>query len=174
MSMVIYYQSAFNFQKEKLNILAEMLEISKTGRIFISTLSLQELLSELTIEPGRQSSVNENAGGVWNRSPVWVGSYDPVEQDWHRHSRRDCCGQGNPQVDHQNISRCRQLDMHHCWAALFLFTLKRRCNFFPDLRVCRATGAGSTVAPWRLEAAPGTETSSSTLVGLSLSHWWRH
>ena len=30
MSRVNYYQSAFNSQKEKLNILAEMLEISKT------------------------------------------------------------------------------------------------------------------------------------------------
>ena len=29
---VNYYQSAFNSQKEKLNILAEMLEISKNGR----------------------------------------------------------------------------------------------------------------------------------------------
>ena len=28
---VNYYQSAFNSQKEKLNILAEMLEISKSG-----------------------------------------------------------------------------------------------------------------------------------------------
>ena len=38
------YQSAFNSQKEKLNILAEMLEISKSGRcccwIYSSTLSL--------------------------------------------------------------------------------------------------------------------------------------
>ena len=47
MSRVINYQSAFNSQKEKQNLLAEMLEISKTGRIFSSTLSLQELLSEL-------------------------------------------------------------------------------------------------------------------------------
>ena len=31
MSRVNYYQSAFNSQKEKLNILAEMLEISKSG-----------------------------------------------------------------------------------------------------------------------------------------------
>ena len=31
MSRVNYYQSAFNLQKEKLNILAEMLEISKSG-----------------------------------------------------------------------------------------------------------------------------------------------
>ena len=30
MSKVNYYQSAFNSQKEKLNVLAEMLEISKT------------------------------------------------------------------------------------------------------------------------------------------------
>ena len=30
MSRVNYYQSAFNSQKEKLNILAEMLEISKS------------------------------------------------------------------------------------------------------------------------------------------------
>ena len=33
MSRVNYYQSAFNSQKEKLNILAEMLEISKSGRV---------------------------------------------------------------------------------------------------------------------------------------------
>ena len=32
MSRVNYYQPAFNSQKEKLNILAEMLEISKSGR----------------------------------------------------------------------------------------------------------------------------------------------
>ena len=31
MPRVIYYQSAFNSQKEQLNILAEMLEISKSG-----------------------------------------------------------------------------------------------------------------------------------------------
>ena len=31
MSRVNYYQSAFNSQKEKLNILAEMLKISKSG-----------------------------------------------------------------------------------------------------------------------------------------------
>ena len=31
MSRVNYYQSAFNLQKEKPNILAEMLEISKSG-----------------------------------------------------------------------------------------------------------------------------------------------
>ena len=31
MSRVNYYQFAFNSQKEKLNILAEMLEISKSG-----------------------------------------------------------------------------------------------------------------------------------------------
>ena len=31
MPRVNYYQSVFNSQKEKLNILAEMLEISKTG-----------------------------------------------------------------------------------------------------------------------------------------------
>ena len=31
MSRVNYYQSAFNSQKEKLNLLAEMLEISKSG-----------------------------------------------------------------------------------------------------------------------------------------------
>ena len=31
MSRVNYYQSAFNSQKEKLNILAEMFEISKSG-----------------------------------------------------------------------------------------------------------------------------------------------
>ena len=31
MSRVNYYQSAFNSQNEKLNILAEMLEISKSG-----------------------------------------------------------------------------------------------------------------------------------------------
>ena len=31
MSRVKYYQSAFNSQKEKLNILAEMLKISKSG-----------------------------------------------------------------------------------------------------------------------------------------------
>ena len=48
MPRVIYYQSAFNFQKEKLNILTEMLEISKTGWISRGELSLQELLSELT------------------------------------------------------------------------------------------------------------------------------
>ena len=47
MSRVNYYQSAFNSQKEKLNILAKMLEISKSGWIYSSTLSLQELLSEL-------------------------------------------------------------------------------------------------------------------------------
>ena len=32
MARVNYYQSAFNSQKEKLNILAEMLKISKSGR----------------------------------------------------------------------------------------------------------------------------------------------
>ena len=32
MSRVNYYQPAFNSQKEKLNILTEMLEISKSGR----------------------------------------------------------------------------------------------------------------------------------------------
>ena len=31
MSRVNYYQSAFNSQKEKLNIMAEMLKISKSG-----------------------------------------------------------------------------------------------------------------------------------------------
>ena len=31
MSWVNYYQSAFNSQKDKIDILAEMLEISKTG-----------------------------------------------------------------------------------------------------------------------------------------------
>ena len=37
MPRVNYYQSAFNSQKEKLNILAEMLKISKSGclRIYI-------------------------------------------------------------------------------------------------------------------------------------------
>ena len=43
MSRVNYYQSAFNSQKEKLNILAEMLEISKSGlalRIYNKPLSL--------------------------------------------------------------------------------------------------------------------------------------
>ena len=35
MSRVKYYQSAFNSQKEKLNMLAEMLEISKNGRLRI-------------------------------------------------------------------------------------------------------------------------------------------
>ena len=34
-SRVNYYQSAFNSQKEKLNILAEMLKISKTGCLWI-------------------------------------------------------------------------------------------------------------------------------------------
>ena len=33
MSRVNYFQSAFNSQKEKLNILAEMLEISKSGLV---------------------------------------------------------------------------------------------------------------------------------------------
>ena len=33
MSRVNYYQSAFNSQKEKLNILAEMLKVSKSGRV---------------------------------------------------------------------------------------------------------------------------------------------
>ena len=49
MSRVNYYQSAFNSQKEELNILAEMLEISKTGCgcIYNRPLSLKELLSEL-------------------------------------------------------------------------------------------------------------------------------
>ena len=49
MPRVNYYESAFNSQKEKRNIMAEMLKISKSGRIFSSTLSLQELLSELTM-----------------------------------------------------------------------------------------------------------------------------
>ena len=43
MSRVNYYQSAFNSQKEKLNILAEMLKISKSGlalRIYNRPLSL--------------------------------------------------------------------------------------------------------------------------------------
>ena len=37
MSRVNYYQSSFNSQKEKLNILAEMLKISKSGcgRLYI-------------------------------------------------------------------------------------------------------------------------------------------
>ena len=49
MSKVNHYKSTFNSQKEKLNLLAEMLEISKSllPRISPSTLSLQELLSEL-------------------------------------------------------------------------------------------------------------------------------
>ena len=33
MFRVNYHQSAFNSQKEKLNILAEMLKISKSGRV---------------------------------------------------------------------------------------------------------------------------------------------
>ena len=40
MSRVIYYQYAFNSEKEKLNILAKMLEPSKTGRIYSSTLCI--------------------------------------------------------------------------------------------------------------------------------------
>ena len=52
MFMVNYFQSAFNSQKN-LNILAEMLEISKSGWIYSSTLSLQKLLSELTNCLGR-------------------------------------------------------------------------------------------------------------------------
>ena len=35
MSRVTYYQSAFSLQKDKLNILAEMLKISKSGCIYI-------------------------------------------------------------------------------------------------------------------------------------------
>ena len=49
MARVIYYQSAFNSQKEKLNILAEVLKISKSGgpEMYNRPLSLYELLSEL-------------------------------------------------------------------------------------------------------------------------------
>ena len=46
-SRVNHYQSAFNSQKEKLNVLAEMLEIPKSGLILYRPLTLQELLSEL-------------------------------------------------------------------------------------------------------------------------------
>ena len=55
MYRVNYYQSASNSQKDKLNILAEMLEISKSGlRTYVHIyynrpLTLYELLSELTI-----------------------------------------------------------------------------------------------------------------------------
>ena len=48
---VNYYQSAFNSQKEKLNILAEMLEISKSGRCgrcIIHHYYLSELIKTLT------------------------------------------------------------------------------------------------------------------------------
>ena len=53
MSRVNYDQFAFNSQKEKLNILAEILEISKSGccrcgSIYNRPSSLQELLSEVT------------------------------------------------------------------------------------------------------------------------------
>ena len=49
MSRVNYYQSEFNSQKEKLNILAKMLEISKSGcgSMYNRPPSLKELLSEL-------------------------------------------------------------------------------------------------------------------------------
>ena len=42
---------------KKLNILAEMLEISKSGRIYSITLSLQELLSELKINESMSGKI---------------------------------------------------------------------------------------------------------------------
>ena len=44
MSRVNYYQSAFNSQKEKLNIWAEMLKISKSGAVDLYTKNRQRAL----------------------------------------------------------------------------------------------------------------------------------
>ena len=56
-----------------------------------------------------------SAGGVWSRWPGQLGENDQVEQDWGRHSWRDCGGQGNPQVDHQNLLQLQIANSFQIW-----------------------------------------------------------